>query len=109
MLTEKTTAEYQKQEAKRFNESETLSALKHHLPAQAPLKDFIHHNTLHSFQHLQFFDALRHASTIFGYKISLSMNEFRKHYENGRIREDILEMVIRKKMGTEQLDHWKTK
>ncbi len=60
-----------------FDEHAVLHDLKHYLPAQAPLKDFIHHNTLHAFQHLPFFDALRQASTVFGYKTSFSVAEFR--------------------------------
>src|ERR1041384_5032451 len=83
-----------------FNEQEVLHDLKHHLPAQAPLKDFIHHNTLHAFQHLKFYDALRQASGIFGYKVSLSLNEYRKLYADKRIREDILEKVIKERVGT---------
>ncbi|WP_317896791.1 YbcC family protein [Aurantibacillus circumpalustris] len=92
-----------------FNEHDVLHKLKHYLPAQAPLKDFIHHNTLHAFQNLKFYKALREASGMFGYKVSLSLNEFRSFIESGRIREDILEKVISDKMGTEHLSEWQVK
>lgn len=92
-----------------FNEHEVLHTLKHYLPAQAPLKDFIHHNTLHAFQNLNFYKALRNASGIFGYKTSLGLDEFRAHYASGRIREDVLEKVIIDKFGRASLEEWKLK
>ena len=95
--------------ASSFNEHDVLHELKHYLPAQAPLKDFIHHNTLHAFQNLKFFKALRNASEIFGYKVSLSLFEFRSLYESGRIRQDILEKIISDTMGAEFIAAWKEK
>ena len=60
-----------------------LHDLKHYLPAQAPLKDFIHHNTLHGFQSDSFFQALQKASTLFGYKTLMSLGEYRERYQSG--------------------------
>ncbi|MDZ7649115.1 MAG: putative inorganic carbon transporter subunit DabA [Cytophagales bacterium] len=56
-----------------FEEHEVLHELKHYLPAQAPLKDFIHHNTLHAFQKLKFSKAIYTASTMLGYRVSMSL------------------------------------
>ncbi|MDQ1273113.1 MAG: uncharacterized protein QG591_1743, partial [Planctomycetota bacterium] len=83
-----------KQHDSSFDEHAVIHELKHYLPAQAPLKDFIHHNTLHGFQNLKFHDGTGRASEIFGYSISLSLDEFRSLYQSGRIREDVLEKVI---------------
>ena len=55
----------------RFVEEVTLHKLSHFLPAQNPLKDFVHHNTLHAFQDKDFFTALQESSEIFGYKTFL--------------------------------------
>ncbi len=90
-----------------FNEHEVLHELKHYLPAQAPLKDFIHHNTLHAFQKLKFHQAIRSASEILGYRVSLSLAEFRSLVNNKQIREDILDRVIIDKKGADQFDTWK--
>jgi uncharacterized protein YbcC (UPF0753/DUF2309 family) len=92
-----------------FDEHEVLHALKHHLPAQAPLKDFIHHNTLHSFQHLSFHKAIREASAIFGYRVSLSLAEYRTLYAQKRISHDILRRVIIERKGERSLSEWEEK
>lgn len=88
-----------------FDLSETIHRLKHHLPAQAALKDFIHHNTLHAFQDRSFFEGVQQASRIFGYKTTLSLTEFRDLFAQNRIREDILKRIIEKRFPQE-VDVW---
>ena len=64
-----------------FDVDECLHQIKHYLPAQAPLKDFVHHNTLHAFQAESFFEATARASAMLGYKVSLSLRAFREMYK----------------------------
>ncbi len=92
-----------------FDEHAVLHELKHHLPAQAPLKDFIHHNTLHAFQYLKFFDAIREASVKLGYRVSLSLNEYRKLLKEGRIHEDVLERILVEQKGSTHAQAWRHK
>lgn len=94
---------------KRSKIEEIISDLKYYLPAQAPLKDFIHHNTLHAFQHLKFNQAIRHAAEIFGYKVSLSITEYRAMFESKRIREDVLDYIICSEKGEKLSNEWKHK
>jgi uncharacterized protein YbcC (UPF0753/DUF2309 family) len=89
-----------------FDEAAVLHELKHYLPAQAPLKDFVHHNTLHAFQHQKFFDAIQNASKIFGYRTSFSIEEYRELFKNGKIRKDILTEVIKNKQGASNIETW---
>lgn len=98
-----------KTENSAFDEPEVLHELKHYLPAQSPLKDFIHHNTLHAFQKLKFHKAIRHASEILGYRVSLSLTEFRTLYKSGAVKDDILENIIAGRKGKESLKEWKKK
>ncbi|AYB34281.1 YbcC family protein [Chryseolinea soli] len=92
-----------------FDEHAVLHDLKHYLPAQAPLKDFIHHNTLHAFQKLKFEKAIRSATEIFGYKVGLTLDEYRSAYTTNRIRGDILEMIITQRHGASSIPEWKEK
>jgi uncharacterized protein len=92
-----------------FDEHEILHELKHFLPAQAPLKDFVHHNTLHAFQNLKFYKAIRNASKIFGYKVFLTLDEYRALHETQKIDEKTLERVIVQRKGKDLLDEWKEK
>ena len=89
-----------------FDEHHVLHELKHYLPAQAPLKDFIHHNTLHAFQNLKWDTAIRKAEKMFGYTVSLSLNEYRDLYKTRRITYKNLERVIIEKKGKEHLSDW---
>ncbi|MBK6341908.1 MAG: DUF2309 domain-containing protein [Flavobacteriales bacterium] len=92
-----------------FDEHAVLHAIAHYLPAQAPLKDFIHHNTLHAFQHLPFHGALMKASRIFGYKVYLTVNEYRRLFRDGRIRPEALDREIVARHGISNLAAWKHK
>ena len=92
-----------------FKESNILHDLKHYLPAQAPLKDFVHHNTLHAFQKNKFFDAVLKASEMFGYKASLPLHEYRTLFQKGTISEEQLKKVLLRKKGEDQLESWTEK
>jgi uncharacterized protein YbcC (UPF0753/DUF2309 family) len=92
-----------------FDEQKALQDLRKFLPAQAPLKDFIFQNGLEAFQNLSFFKGLNTASAVFGYKVFLSLKEFRSIYQSGRIREDVLERIISEKKGAALAKEWKEK
>jgi uncharacterized protein YbcC (UPF0753/DUF2309 family) len=91
----------------RFDEAHVIHELKHYLPSQQALKDFIHHNSLHAFQHMKFYDAIFKASKILGIQTHLQLPEYREMYKTGRIREDILQQVIKNKKA--KVDEWKEK
>lgn len=80
-----------------FDEGHIIHELKHYLPSQQALKDFIHHNTLHAFQNMKFYDAIFKASKIFGFQVHLQLPEYRELYKTGRIRQDVLNQVIANK------------
>jgi uncharacterized protein len=92
-----------------FNEAHVIHELKHFLPAQQALKDFIHHNSLHAFQGMKFYDAIFKASKIFGFQVHLQLPEYRAMHKTGRIREDVLLMVIANKKGKNVVAEWKQK
>lgn len=92
-----------------FNEAHVIHELKHFLPSQQALKDFIHHNSLHAFQHMKFYEAIFKASKIFGFQTHLQLTEYREMHKTGRIREDILQTVIGNKKGKQAVAEWRQK
>jgi uncharacterized protein YbcC (UPF0753/DUF2309 family) len=92
-----------------FDESHLLHTLKHYLPTQGPLKDFVHHNTLHAFQDMKFYDAIHKASAIFGYQTTLTLTEYRDLYAIRRITPKTLTRVIRQRKGSKDFDEWHTR
>lgn len=92
-----------------FDVDKCLHDLRHYLPAQATLKDFVHHNSLHSFQDKEFFEGIFSASKIFGFKVTFNINEYRKLYSQGRIRKEILDHVIIKSKGKDNLEKYLSK
>jgi hypothetical protein len=92
-----------------FNLRETLFKLKHYLPTQAPLKDFISQNQLQSFQNYKFYKGIFKASEIFGYTVLLSLDEFRELYKTKRINDEILNQKIISHKGANSLNEWKEK
>ncbi len=89
-----------------FDEHKVLHELAHYLPSQSPLKDFVHHNTLHAFQHKKFHEGIQQAAAIFGYKTYLQLSEYRKLFADKKISESVLDKVISRQytVGSRQLD-----
>ena len=72
----------------------------HLLPAQGPIRVFIHHNTLHAFEDLPFDEAVCKGGEIFGCEPYLPEDRYRHHLTHGRIRVADLEAVLREDLGS---------
>jgi uncharacterized protein YbcC (UPF0753/DUF2309 family) len=92
-----------------FDEQHLLHVLKHYLPTQGPLKDFVHHNTLHAFQDMKFYDAIFKASAIFGYQTTLSLTEYRDLYAIKRITPEVLTKTIEEQKDSEDFEEWRSR
>ena len=92
----------------KFNLHEVIHELKHFLPAQAPLMDFVHHNTLHAFQNLTFHEALETAHVKLGYQVYFPLETFRDLHNSGRISDEMIDRILEEKKGKEK-EIWKGK
>src|SRR5687768_760015 len=65
---------------------EAIEHAAHYLPAQGPIQVFIHHNTLHAFEHLPFDEGVQRGAALFGCQPYLSEDRYHELIEQGRIR-----------------------
>jgi len=86
-----------------------LHKLAHYLPSQFPLKDFVHHNTLHAYQHLPFHRAMKKAAEQFGYRTYLGLDEYREKYQIGKISDAALDRAIKAQTDEGTLGEWREK
>ena len=79
--------------------SEKIHHAAHLLPAQGPIGVFIHHNTLHAFEHQTFDEAVRTGSRIFGCEPYLTEDRYRAELSRGRILFSELRTVLERDLG----------
>lgn len=71
-----------------------ISHAAHFLPAQGPIGVFVHHNTLHHFEHLKFEEAVTEAAGIFGAEPYMSEVAYRRELKRGRILPEDINAVL---------------
>lgn len=68
--------------------------LEHRLPGQAPIRDFVHHNTLHGYQDLPFAQAVAQAEVDIGHRALPTDVQGREWLRQGRVTLDDLRAAL---------------
>jgi len=76
-----------------------IDEVAHVLPAQGPISIFIHHNTLHAFEHLPFEDAVELAAARFGCQPYLTEERYRAELATGRLHAADVEGLLAGALG----------
>jgi uncharacterized protein YbcC (UPF0753/DUF2309 family) len=76
-----------------------IEELAHLLPAQGPISIFIHHNTLHAFEHLPFEEAVERAGAQLACEPYLPEARYRDKLASGRILADDVDALLREQLG----------
>ncbi|BBL57959.1 YbcC family protein [Methylomonas koyamae] len=79
-----------------FDLNRAIDSVSHWLPTQGPLKDFIHHNTLHAVQHLPFHEGVALAAKIFGARSYLPLSDYQNRYREGRISDHAIDWALQR-------------
>lgn len=77
-----------------FDLNIAIENIAHWLPTQGPIKDFIHHNTLHAVQYLPFHQGVATAAKVFGARSYLPIADYQARYQQGRIPDFALDWAI---------------
>ncbi len=86
-----------------IDEQSMLENLGIYLPSQAPLNNFVHHNTLHAFQRFSFKEGVKLAGNKFGFRVYRNLESYRKAYQTGKISGNTLEKIILRYHTLEEL------
>ena len=78
----------------RFQLEDAIDSISRWLPTQSPIKDFIHHNTLHALENRPFHEAIAIASRIYGARSYLPLADYQARYRKGRIHDFALVRAI---------------
>jgi len=73
----------------------------HLLPAQSPIRVFIHHNTLHAFEHLPFHAAVKQGGITYGCHAYLPEQRYREKLRQGRFLPRNIADVLAEDLGDE--------
>ncbi|MGI9211595.1 MAG: putative inorganic carbon transporter subunit DabA, partial [Methylococcaceae bacterium] len=77
-----------------FDLDDSLERIAHWLPTQRPIKDFVHHNTLHALEEHDFHVAIAIAARLFGAYSYLPISDYQARYYEGRITNFALNRAI---------------
>lgn len=69
------------------------------LPDQGPIGVFIHHNTLHAFQHLPFHEGVQAGARELGARPYPPLDAFQRHFRRGRIAAEDVAAAIDDALG----------
>ncbi len=78
-----------------------LDHASHYLPAQGPIGVFIHHNTLHAFQHEPFEKAVLDAAQIFKTEPYMSEEAYQNERQRGRILDQDIDAAVKNEADAE--------
>ena len=79
----------------------TIEHCAHYLPSQGPITVFVHHNTLHAFEDLDFDQGVQAGGRLFGCHAYLPEERYRQKLQAGRIRAADLDAVLIEDLGDE--------
>lgn len=81
-------------DARREELKRAIEHAAHYLPSQGPIGVFIHHNTLHAFEHLPFHGGVEEGARVYGCEPYLPERRYREFLASGRIDPEEVEEIL---------------